>query len=61
MYHDSSSTTTAQVRIPIDKIGVLAAGVFASRPFPQKPTILSMVSEEAAKAYLEAKEKVKKD
>ena len=58
---NSTCTTTAQVRLPIDEIGALAAGVFASRPFPQKPTTLSMVSEEAAKAYLEAKEKVRKD
>ena len=52
---------TAQVCLPIDQIGGLVAGVFASRPFPQKLTTLSIVSKEAAKAYLKAKEKVRKD
>jgi len=53
---NSTATTTAQVRLPIDEVGVIAAGNYSARPFLMKPNRLSMVTEQAAKSWFEAKQ-----
>ena len=57
---NSTSTTSAQVRLPIDEVGAIAASYYTARPFPMKPNRLSMVTEQAAKSWFEAKDAVRK-
>ena len=57
---NSTSTTSAQVRLPIDEVGAIAASFYTARPFPMKPNRLSMVTEQAAKSWVEAKDAVRK-
>jgi len=57
---NSTSTISAQVRLPIDEVGAIAASLYTARPFPgpMKPNRLSMVTEQAAKSWVEAKDAV---
>ena len=57
---NSTATTTAQVRLPIDEVGAIAAGNYSARPSPMKPNRLSMVTQQAAKSWFEAKEGIRK-
>jgi len=57
---NSTSTTSAQVRLPIDEVRAIAASLYTARPFPMKPNRLSMVTEQAAKSWVEAKDAVRK-
>jgi len=57
---NSTATMTAQVRLPIDEVGAITGGNYSARPFPMKPNRLSMVTEQAAKSWFEAKEGIQK-
>ena len=57
---NSSSMTSGQVRLLIDEVGAIAAYVYTTRPFLMKPNRLSMVTEQAARSWVEAKDVVRK-
>ena len=55
---NSTSTTSVQVRLPIDEVETIAVSLYTIRPFPMKPNRLSIVTEQAAKSWVEAKDGV---
>jgi len=57
---NSTATTTAQVRLPIMEVGAITAGNYTVRPFSMKPNRLTIVTEQAAKSWVEAKEVIRK-
>jgi len=57
---NSTSTTSGPVRLPIDEVGAIAASLYTARPFPMQPNRLSMVTEQGAKSWVEAKDAVQK-
>ena len=57
---NSTSHTSAQVRLPIDEIGAIAAGIFTARPYPMRPSRLTQGTPEAAISWDKANEVVRK-
>ena len=55
---NSAFTISVQNHLPIAEIGAIVAKIYVARPFPMKPNRLSMVTEQAAKAWIEAKDTV---